>query len=71
VLRTLARLFCGFGHCVALAVRYGRDIDFRTTPTDYLIIFLVAATGFVWQGTLQEDRFGLLLLKGDYSVLRQ
>jgi UDP-GlcNAc:undecaprenyl-phosphate GlcNAc-1-phosphate transferase len=47
----------------ALAVRYGRDIDFRTTPTDYLIILLVAVTGFLWQGTLQEDRFGLLLLK--------
>lgn len=30
---------------IGLTIRYSRDIDFRTTPTDYLLVFIVLAIG--------------------------
>ena len=30
---------------VALTIRYSREVEFRTTPTDYLLLFIVLAVG--------------------------
>lgn len=32
---------------IGLTIRYSRDIEFRTTPTDYLLVFIVLAIGIV------------------------
>jgi UDP-GlcNAc:undecaprenyl-phosphate GlcNAc-1-phosphate transferase len=32
---------------VGLTIRYSRDILFRTTPTDYLLVFIVVAIGIL------------------------
>lgn len=32
---------------VGLTIRYSRDIEFRTTPTDYLLVFIVLAVGIL------------------------
>ena len=32
---------------VGLTIRYSREIEFRTTPTDYLLVFIVVAIGIL------------------------
>ena len=44
-----------------LAVRYMRDIEFDTTPTDYLLIFLVVAASIFAQEALQIPYLGGLV----------
>lgn len=55
--------FALLGVSVAFVVRYVRDVDFRTTPTDYLLVFLVVVSGLLSQGQLQEDSLGALVVK--------
>ena len=55
--------FVGLAAAIAIAVRYGRDIEFRTTTTDYLIIFLVTATALLQPQTLQKYGLGLVVME--------
>lgn len=43
---------------IGLAVRYVRDVEFDTTPTDYLLVFLVIATAIFAQEGLQISHLG-------------
>ena len=55
--------FAGLAAAIAIAVRYGRDIEFKTTTTDYLIIFLVTATALLQPQTLQRYGLGLIVIE--------
>lgn len=55
--------FALLGISVAFVVRYVRDVDFRTTPTDYLLVFLVVVSGLLSQGQVQEGSLGALVVK--------
>ena len=59
----IVTLFVGLAAAIAIAVRYGRDIEFRTTTTDYLIIFLVTATALLQPQTLQKYGLGLVVME--------
>lgn len=43
--RTEIVLYAILAAAVGLTIRYSRDIEFRTTPTDYLLVFIVLAIG--------------------------
>lgn len=49
---------------IGLAVRYARDNGFRTTPTDYLIIFVVLAIGAFSDRLFQGELLTAVLVKG-------
>jgi UDP-GlcNAc:undecaprenyl-phosphate GlcNAc-1-phosphate transferase len=55
--------FAALAAAIAIAVRYGRDIEFRTTTTDYLIIFLVTTTALLQPQTLQKYGLGLVVIE--------
>ncbi len=43
--RTEFAFFGLLAAAVALTIRYSREVEFRTTPTDYLLLFIVLAVG--------------------------
>lgn len=49
---------------VAIVVRYVRDIEFRSTPMDYLLVFLVIASGLFMRGASAESALGEVVIKG-------
>jgi UDP-GlcNAc:undecaprenyl-phosphate GlcNAc-1-phosphate transferase len=51
------------GGSVAFVIRYVRDVNFHTTPTDYLLVFLVVVSGILSRGQVQEDSLGILVVK--------
>jgi UDP-GlcNAc:undecaprenyl-phosphate/decaprenyl-phosphate GlcNAc-1-phosphate transferase len=55
--------FTALGIAIALAVRYGRDTQFRTTPMDYLLVFVVVASAFLQRETIQDSSAGALVIK--------
>lgn len=48
---------------IALAVRWNRDVQFATTPTDYLMVFVVVVAGMFAQNYLLEYSLALLVAK--------
>lgn len=56
--------FIVLGLAIAIAVRYVRDIEFRSTPMDYLVVFLVVASGLFMQGVSTESALGEVVIKG-------
>jgi UDP-GlcNAc:undecaprenyl-phosphate GlcNAc-1-phosphate transferase len=49
---------------IAIVVRYVRDIEFRSTPMDYLMVFLVIASGLFMKAASAESALGELVIKG-------
>lgn len=47
---------------IGLAMRYAES-DFRTTPMDFLILFLVLSVGFLAEQQLVQTQFGVMLVK--------
>ena len=48
---------------VALIIRWAKDVKFRTTPTDYLMVFVVIAFGIIAKSTIEEHGLGAVLIK--------
>jgi UDP-GlcNAc:undecaprenyl-phosphate GlcNAc-1-phosphate transferase len=48
---------------IALIIRWAKDVKFTTTPTDYLMVFLVIAFGVVAKSTIEEHGLGAILIK--------
>ena len=48
---------------VALIIRWAKDIKFSTTPTDYLMVFVVIAFGVVAKSYIEEHGLGAILIK--------
>jgi len=48
---------------LGLAVRYSGQIEFRTTPTDYLMIFVVLFAGFWLHNLPEEAEIGIIAAK--------
>lgn len=46
-----------------LAVRYASDAEFRVSPMDFLVIFIVLAVGIISRGYLHEDLLGVMVVK--------
>ncbi len=46
-----------------LAVRYASDVEFKTSPTDFLIIFIVLAVGVISHNILHEEFLGIMAVK--------
>lgn len=55
--------YASLGIAVALAVRYGRGSEFRTTPTDYLVIFLVLSVGILSHSQFQDTKIAIVAIK--------
>ena len=47
---------------IALAVRYGADVQFRTTPMDYMIIFMIISAGLLGDA-FRESSAAFLVIK--------
>lgn len=48
---------------IVLAIRYGEKWDFKTTPMDYLVIFVVLFAGYILQSTPDKVEVGLMAVK--------
>jgi UDP-GlcNAc:undecaprenyl-phosphate GlcNAc-1-phosphate transferase len=48
---------------IVLAIRYGEKRDFKTTPMDYLVIFVVLFAGYILQSTPDKVEVGLMAVK--------
>lgn len=49
---------------IIIVVRYVHDIDFRSTPMDYLVVFLVIASSLFMDGASADTAFGEMVIKG-------
>ncbi|MCK4951313.1 MAG: hypothetical protein KAS48_05800, partial [Gammaproteobacteria bacterium] len=48
---------------IALIIRWAKDVKFSTTPTDYLMVFVVIAFGVITRSYTEEHGFGAILIK--------
>jgi UDP-GlcNAc:undecaprenyl-phosphate/decaprenyl-phosphate GlcNAc-1-phosphate transferase len=48
---------------IAIAIRYGHDTEFKSTPMDFLVVFLVVAFGFLQQRAGEQTDLGSVLIK--------
>lgn len=48
---------------ISLAVRFAASMQFKTTPMDFLIIFIVIAAGFISSGQAGNTGIGLMMVK--------
>lgn len=48
---------------IGLAIRYGEKSDFRTTPMDYLVIFVVLFASYVLHSMPDKAEIGLMVVK--------
>lgn len=48
---------------IAIAVRYAPDLQFKTTPTDYLMVFMVIAASLFSQQSFYENDLGVVVVK--------
>jgi len=48
---------------VGLTIRYSREIEFRTTPTDYLLVFIVVAIGILPGEVFSGNQIAIGLIK--------
>jgi UDP-GlcNAc:undecaprenyl-phosphate GlcNAc-1-phosphate transferase len=55
--------FVALAVAVALAVRYSGQLEFRTTPTDYLMIFVVLFVGFWLHNLPEKAEIGIIAAK--------
>lgn len=46
-----------------LAVRYASDAEFKVSPMDFLVIFIVLAVGIISRGHLHEELLGIMAIK--------
>lgn len=54
--------FAALAVAIGLAMRYAES-DFRTTPMDFLILFLVLSVGFLAEQELVQTQFGVMVVK--------
>jgi UDP-GlcNAc:undecaprenyl-phosphate GlcNAc-1-phosphate transferase len=55
--------FIALAAAVGLAVRYSGQLEFRTTPTDYLMIFVVLFVGFWLHNLPEKAEIGIIAAK--------
>jgi UDP-GlcNAc:undecaprenyl-phosphate GlcNAc-1-phosphate transferase len=55
--------FVALALAVGLAVRYSGQLEFRTTPTDYLMIFVVLFVGFWLHNLPEKAEIGIIAAK--------
>lgn len=46
-----------------LAVRYATDTEFRISPMDFLVIFVVLTVGIIFRGHLRQELLGMMAIK--------
>lgn len=46
-----------------LSVRYASNLEFKTSPTDFLVIFLVLIAGFISRNQFQQEIIGIMAIK--------
>ncbi|BAN35176.1 putative undecaprenyl-phosphate alpha-N-acetylglucosaminyl 1-phosphate transferase [Sulfuricella denitrificans skB26] len=56
--------FVALALAIVIVVRYVHDVDFRSTPMDYLVVFLVIASGLFMDGASADSAFGEMVIKG-------
>ena len=64
---TVVWYFIVLAASVAMAVRYASDVQFSTTPMDYLVIFIVVFSGVLLQ--MRPEKAGLGLIAVESVVL--
>lgn len=60
--------FGALAAAIGLTVRYGRDIAFRTTPMDYLVVFVVLAIGALPGAWFGELNVGAVVVKAVIAI---
>lgn len=55
--------FIALATAVGLAVRYTKDVDFKTTPMDYLVLFVVLAVGILTHDSTRHAELGAMAMK--------
>lgn len=55
--------FVAVAAAIGLAIRYAREKQFRTTPTDYLVVFIVLFAGFLLHNTPDKADIGIMAVK--------
>ncbi len=48
---------------IGLAVRYTKHVDFKTTPMDYLVLFVVLSVGILTHDSRQQAELGAMAMK--------
>ena len=48
---------------IAIAVRLSDNVEFRTNPMDYLVIFIVLSAGILMKNAPLQDNFGFMVVK--------
>ena len=48
---------------IAIAVRLSDNVEFRTNPMDYLVIFIVLSAGVLMKNAPLQDNFGFMVVK--------
>ena len=56
--------FAALALAIIIVVRYVHDVEFRSTPMDYLVVFLVIASGLFMDGASADSAFGEMVIKG-------
>lgn len=55
--------FIALAGAIGLAVRYSRGVQFRTTPMDYLVVFVVLFAGFLLHNLPEKAEIGIMAAK--------
>jgi UDP-GlcNAc:undecaprenyl-phosphate GlcNAc-1-phosphate transferase len=55
--------FVAVAAAISFAIRYAREKQFRTTPTDYLVVFIVLFAGFLLHNTPDKADIGFMAVK--------
>ena len=55
--------FIALATAIALAVRYTKDVEFKTTPMDYLVLFVVLSVGILTHDSAHQAELGAMAMK--------
>jgi UDP-GlcNAc:undecaprenyl-phosphate GlcNAc-1-phosphate transferase len=56
-------LYVALAISIWFAVRYASDTEFRASPMDFLVIFIVLALGIISRGHLHQELLGIMAVK--------
>ncbi|MHB8388429.1 MAG: glycosyltransferase family 4 protein [Acidobacteriaceae bacterium] len=48
---------------IGIAVRYAKDLDFKTTPMDYLVVFIVLSVGILTHDSTRQAELGAMAME--------
>ena len=56
--------FAALSLAIVIVIRYVHDVEFHSTPMDYLVVFLVIASGLFMGRVSADSEFGEVVIKG-------